>query len=68
MRKFGTVSVEEWSTAKCFTPFSSTGATLALYTPTPASRSVALFVAAAVYGVIVWLAILGIEGVRKFVA
>jgi hypothetical protein len=68
MRKFGIVSVEEWSTAKCFAPFSSTGATLVLYTPTPASRSIALFVGAAVYGVIVWLAILGIEGVRKFVA
>jgi hypothetical protein len=68
MRKFGTVSVEEWSSGKCFAPYSSTSATLTLYTPTPASQSVALFVGAALYGGLVWLAIVGIAGVRKIFA
>jgi hypothetical protein len=68
MRKFGTVSIDEWTSGKCFAPYSSTSATIVLYTRTPASQSVALFVGALLYGGIVWLAVVGIAGVRKFFA
>jgi hypothetical protein len=65
MRKFGTVSVDEWTSGKCVAPFSATSATLVLYTPVPASRSVVLALATVAYGGAIFLAMLGIGCVRK---
>ena len=66
MRKFTTVSVDEWASRKCLAPFSATDANLVLYNPTPVTTSVALFFVAILYGFVVFLAIAGVEGVKKF--
>ena len=65
MRKFTTVTIDEWASKKCLAPFSATDATLVLYNPTPMTTSLALFVAAILYGFVVFLAIAGVDGVKK---
>jgi hypothetical protein len=65
IRKFGTVTVDEWTSGKCPAPFSATSATLVLYTPTPLSRSVYLALAAVAYGGVIFLTMLGVGGIRK---
>jgi hypothetical protein len=65
IRKFATLLTEEWTSSQCYAPFSSTSATLVLYTPTPISPWVLCFVGAIVYGVGVFVLLAGVKGVKK---
>jgi hypothetical protein len=65
MRKFGVVNVDEWTSGKCPAPFSATSATLVLYTPSPAKRSIGLIFAAFAYGGAIYLALIGVGGIKK---
>jgi len=54
MKKFGTVSYDEWTSTKCYTPYSCTEANIVLYNPTHILSSIILFVIAIAYGALIY--------------
>ena len=65
MSKFLSISVDEWTSTRCMSLFSSAQAQLILYNPTPISTNIILFVAAFVYAVIVFILIAGPQNIKK---
>jgi hypothetical protein len=57
MKKFASVTVDEWIAGHCFTPYSSTEAVLMLYNPAPVMVYAALACAGLMYGILVFMAI-----------
>jgi hypothetical protein len=57
MRHFSVVKIDEWVSGQCFTPYSSTEAVLVLYNPAPMAVYVLLYLAALIYGLLVFMAL-----------
>jgi hypothetical protein len=57
MGKFSSVTIDEWISSRCFTPYASTEAILMLYNPAPLTVYLALACAGLAYGVLAFMAI-----------
>lgn len=64
MKKFSVISTDDWTTSNCYAPYSNTQATLVLYNPTPFTLSLVLYVAAFVYGFLVFILMGGYEKIK----
>jgi hypothetical protein len=57
MGKFAQVSVDEWGSTHCFTPYTATEAVMVLYNPAPMKVYLGLYCIGFVYGLLVFMAI-----------
>lgn len=55
LKKFGTYSLDEWTTGKCYFPSSSTTATLIFYNPTSYLTFLYIFLGTCVYGLLIFV-------------
>ena len=68
MKKFGTSSIDEWSTSKCYSPSNAKNANIVLYNPTSPAKTAFLFFIGIIYGIVVYVIIAGKDNVLKLLS